>query len=221
MSNSIFGNYRLLDLLDLKTTSGNIDITSSPDAADKDGPDQAAEFVASTMSGDIANTVSLAAVPSREYITRVSSSSGTISGAYLMGSTTDFRTSSGRMNLVLSPVAYGTYPPSLVTYSASGSQDIEIRASQNKTALQTLTLRSDSLSGSVTVRCSADFEGTIEARSSAGRTFVYGPGVTVATNFPQRGGMNFAGRYVKATKGSGAGKIFINTASGDVRVIFA
>ena len=120
------------------------------------------------------------------------------------------------MNLALSPVAYGTYSPSLVTHSVSGSQRIAILASQNKTALQTLTLRSDSESGSVIVRCSGDFEGTIEAGSLAGTIFVVGPGVRIVKNIPTPGG-----KYVKAIKGSGTGKISINTVSGDVRVFFA
>ena len=214
ISDSIFGIYQLLDLLDLKTTSGSIEASVSPQAAGKDGPAQAAVFKAHTVSGNIRVGLDrMSPVPVREYITQVSSLSGTISGTYLMGSRASFGTISGSMNLVLSPAAYGRDPPSVFSKTVSGSQEIVVLASEDKTALQTLTLGSDSKSGSVIVRCSGDFEGTIRAGTLTGNIFVMGPGVEIVKTIPHSGG-----KYVEATKGNGAGMIRVNTVSGDVRI---
>ena len=130
-----------------------------------------------------------------------------------MGSTTTFRTTSGSMNLVLLPAAYGSDPPSLVTSGVSDSQVIVILASQDPTALQAMTLDSHSVSGTVTVRCPGDFEGIIQAGTISGDIVISGPGVKIVKDVHSPGS-----RYVEATKGIGAGRIVVNTVSGSVRV---
>ncbi|KAI4130625.1 MAG: hypothetical protein LQ347_003301 [Umbilicaria vellea] len=195
-SDSIVGNYHLLDLLDLKTTSGTIHITVSPEVADKDEPAEAAEFVATTSSGNIrANLASLTRIPSREYITRVSSTSGSITGTYLMGSTTTFKTTSGSTDIVLLAAAYGSDPPSIVTSGNSDDQIITVLHSEDRTPLQALTLDAWS-AGSVT-----------------GDISVSGPGVEIIKDDRSHGS-----KSVDAIKGDGDGRIVINTVSGSVRV---
>ncbi|SLM34623.1 Domain of unknown function DUF4098 [Lasallia pustulata] len=213
-SNSITGNYPLLDLLDLETTSGSIYVTVSAEEPDEDGPAQAAEFVAKSTSGDIrANLASLTGIPSRKYITHVSSQSGTVSGTYFLSSMTSFTTTSGSINIMLLPATYGSDSPSVATSSTSESQDIVVLGGQDPTVLRTLSLSSQSISGTITVRCPRDFEGTIFARTTSGHISVSGQGVNIVRDVHSPGS-----KYVEATKGSGAGRIDVGTTSGDVHV---
>lgn len=208
------GDYQLLDLLDLKTTSGTIDVTVTPGLADKEQPAEAAVFLAETMSGSIrANLASLARIPNREYITRVSTTSGSVSGTYLMGPTTTFKTTSGSINILLLPAAYGSDPLSLVTSGHSDDQVIVVLPSQDRAALQTLSIDARSISGTVTVRCPGDFEGTIQAGSTSGDISVRGSGVEIIRDDHTHGS-----KYVEAIKGHGTGWIVVNTVSGSVRV---
>ena len=203
----------MLDLLDLETTSGSIYVTVSPEEADEDGLAQAAEFVAKTTSGDIRANLASLAIPSRKYITHVSSQSGTVSGTFLLSSMTSFTTTSGSINIMLLPATYGSDSPSVATSGTSDSQNIVVLAGQDPTALRTLSLSSQSISGTITVRCPGDFEGTIFARTISGHVSVSGPGVNIVRDVHSPGS-----KYVEATKGSGAGRIVVGTTSGDIRV---
>ena len=131
-----------------------------------------------------------------------------------MGPTSSFKTTSGNIDLLLLPAIYENVPPSLITSGVSNSQHIVVLAGDNQTALQTMVIHSQSVSGSVTLRCPGDFEGAIQAHTTSGSIGVMGPGVKIVKNEHSPGF-----RYVEATKGSGTGKIVVNTVSGSVSIV--
>lgn len=130
-----------------------------------------------------------------------------------MGSTTTFKTTSGSTDIVLLAAAYGSDPPSIVTSGNSDDQIITVLHSEDRTPLQALTLDAWSVSGTITVRCPGDFEGTIQAGSVTGDISVSGPGVEIIKDDRSHGS-----KSVDAIKGDGDGRIVINTVSGSVRV---
>lgn len=101
----------------------------------------------------------------------------------------------------------------MVTSGNSDDQIITVLPSQDRTPLQALTLDARSVSGTITVRCPGDFEGTIEAGSVSGDISVSGPGVEIVKDDRSHGS-----KSIDAIKGDGAGRIVVNTVSGSVRI---
>lgn len=138
VSGNIKGIYPLYDYLKLGSQSGNIAVGVYPQPVLPSAP-ASADLEVSTSSGDI--QVNLPAQipryspPPRDYVTRVASMSGDISGIYFLGSIGSFKSTSGDMTGVkILPVIQ--YSPStdpddapstqFDTWSVSGDHSFEI-----------------------------------------------------------------------------------------------
>ena len=99
------------------------------------------------------------------------------------------------------------------TTTASGSQTITIVDSTDDCLLKDLQLECVSVSGTLTIRAPAGFEGTIRASSTSGSIKVGGSGVKVVKDVHAPGS-----RYVEAMKGSGSGNIVLRTTNASVNL---
>ena len=209
-SNTISGSYDLLDLLKLSTVSATINVSVDPKKANGTS---IAKFVACTTSGTIhARFPSFADdIPIRDFHTTVDSTSGSLGGTYVLGSTTSFRSNSGSLNLALTPVT-GNYGTELVTHTVSGGHTIDVLSGDSK-AVANLIVRCRSSSGSITIRVPSDFSGTIAGKSTSGSVHIGGKGVKI-TNEERWS----SGKRIEASKGDGNGRISVETVSGSVDI---
>jgi hypothetical protein len=137
ISGSITGNYPLLDDLLLSSQSGEITVEVSPQAASKSAP-APADLEVQTASGTIRVDLPFKGAnylpPSRDYITRVHSTSGSIYGSYYLGSESSFKTTSGTIDITTLPVLPAgsdgntmKVPPNVFeTHTVSGTTKISV-----------------------------------------------------------------------------------------------
>lgn len=151
ISGDITGTYPLLDDLIISSESGDVVVFVSPQAASKVFP-APADLEVQTASGDIyvefpvtdnhlgallktplRQTIPDQSVRVRDYITRVHSTSGKIKGFFYLGSESNFKTTSGDIEvygLPILPVDEGTSKIPLnifETHTVSGATDLIIR----------------------------------------------------------------------------------------------
>lgn len=137
ISGDIKGTYPLKDLLGISSQSGTVNVRVLPSPVDDTAP-APADLEIQTSSGSIkaflplSNAVYSSYVPpARNYITRVHSTSGTISGSYYLGSESTFKTNSGGIHLDTLPVLQNAEASStkniFETHSLSGSTAIDIQ----------------------------------------------------------------------------------------------
>ncbi|KAH7021210.1 uncharacterized protein B0I36DRAFT_435083 [Microdochium trichocladiopsis] len=132
-SGKIGGHYPLYDILDLHTTSGNIDVSITPHEILSSAPESAALTI-HTTSGSIHAAMpirSTSNVPDRDYVTSIKGVSGTLHLDLIQGSKTVIKTTSGGVDLILLPVIdLGSHSPSspatLETSTTSSHLNVEI-----------------------------------------------------------------------------------------------
>lgn len=140
VSGQITGTYPLLDDLLLSSESGDITVTVSPQPASETAP-APADLEVQTASGSIHVDLPISGkgqaivgktIPFRDYITRVHSTSGSLSGSYYLGSESNFKTTSGSVNIVTLPIlptddGTSKVPPnSFETHTISGTTKISV-----------------------------------------------------------------------------------------------
>ncbi|MCJ1302251.1 hypothetical protein MMC08_005054 [Hypocenomyce scalaris] len=213
VSDSTKETFQLLDLLSLKSTSGSIDASVYPGPVEENVATQPAEFLAKTISGSISTKFLFTPgqIPLRDYRTDVSSTSGSISGAYVLGSLSSFRTTSGSIKISLLPV--GGRPFGLVTHSTSGRSDIVVLPGDDIAGMKKMNLQCSSMSGTLKLRCPGDFEGRIKVETVTGKINVSGAGVKIEKDMHSPGSKVF-----EAIKGNGDGIISVTTTSGRVDI---
>ncbi|KAK4692142.1 hypothetical protein P7C71_g5003, partial [Lecanoromycetidae sp. Uapishka_2] len=207
-SQSITGSYDLLDLLDLSTSSGSIDVTVTPQEAKRSHD---AMFKALTSSGRIRANFPKGSTGSahRNLKTLVDTSSGSVLGSFTLGSSTTLESLSGKIDVLVSaPTGIGR--SALFTGGASGIQMIDI-ISESGERLNDVHIRSGSTSGNILIR--VPFEGRISAQSTSGKVTVEGKGVTIEKD------VQGVLRLVEARAGKGNGTIHASTVSGSIRII--
>lgn len=151
ISGDITGTYPLLDDLIISSESGDVVVFVSPQAASK-GSSAPADLEVQTSSGNIyvefpitdnhpgaqlksllRGTIPDQSVQKRDYITRVHSTSGNIKGFFYLGSESNFKTTSGGVEvygLPVLPVDEGVSKLPLNTFEThtlSGATDITVR----------------------------------------------------------------------------------------------
>jgi hypothetical protein len=245
-SSSIAGTFTHLDLISLTSSSGSITATIIPGEADPSNP-LPAELKIGSNSGSVqvtypsidvssSSSPSLNTVPARNYETRVRTSSGSISGAFLFSSTADLVSDSGsiRAEVLYAPLnssSSSSTPSSssrpsineLRTVSHSGAKEIRVSlVNRHSWEWKDARLRSmhgggDGASGSVAVWYQGGWEGRIEAETS-GSVRVGGDDVVIDRE-EKNGGRKFVRAHKNGEDGEvGGSSIEAKTGSGSVEI---
>ncbi|KAI3317198.1 hypothetical protein HD806DRAFT_541456 [Xylariaceae sp. AK1471] len=165
------------------------------------------------------NTAIGSGVPTREYITSVSTQSGSISGTFPLGSHTALESRSGSLGgieLVVMPINRSG-SRRLKTVSRDGMQSVRVVdddfwAVAKEAWWEGMVSRHESHSGSINVEYPDSWEGTIEVESENGSVSVTGRGVEIIREEKGR---------VLARKGKeGGGKVIVRARSGSVSLRF-
>lgn len=136
-SDSIEGNYALRDLLSLKSSSGRIEVSVDPKEEDSKHP-SSADFVAQSNSGSISVDFPdgfLSDIPAREYDTRVRTGSSSVSGRYILGSSSSFVTNSGSIEIDILPYSSNA-SSSLRTETNSAHTDVAVLSPYTTSTLE-------------------------------------------------------------------------------------
>jgi hypothetical protein len=204
-SQSLSGEFDLLDLLSVHSTSGSLNIGIHPQPADKENR-VPAEVSITSQSGSINVKFPTFGIPEREYHVSISSQSGGIDGSILHGRRTSLATRSGSMNVRLQLAAEES---DLRTENGSGSQDITVLNTGKR--IKAMSSTHSSTSGSLALRYPREWEGMIEGHTQSGSSGFHGGGVDVIRR---------SGHYVLARKGNGNSTLRFRTGSGSVNVYF-
>jgi hypothetical protein len=238
-SGSIQGSFALRDDLTVRSSSGSIDIHVDPQAADAKKP-APAYFAMSSHSGSLKAIFTFEGeIPDRDYRTEVESRSSSISGSYIHGSETSFKSNSGNIEVTLLPYYAAQKDESeLRTRGYSGATKVTIlspyktkdmsdwRSNSEEDPGHTLAekygsyapvfdnLRSrhTTTSGSLTLIYPQEWEGEIEGQTSSGSISVRGRDVhRYLDNISGP-----SGHHLVARKGYGSSKLRFKGTSGSV-----
>jgi hypothetical protein len=215
-SQSLRGQFGLLDLLSIDSSSGSISVSIQPQPADKDSP-APAELLIHTQSGQVNVDYPALNAPKRDYRLSIETASGKIAGHVIHGESTSISSSSARIVLQVSPYAAGDYASSLRTSTTSGSQQISLLspATEPGVAIKHMSSSHSSESGTLTLRYPQEWEGTIEGSTGSGSINLHGGNLNIIHREPGN-----SGHSVLAKKGNGNSTLGFHTASGNVDIYF-
>lgn len=216
ISGSVSGTYALRDLLSIKTSSGTINVDVEPKPIDRASP-APAQFTAKTISGNIKTHFSTDDLPEREYRTHVESSSGTLSGFYILGSTSTFKTISGTISADILPYAADDGASTLRTDTSSGTTNINLLSPFINPGRPMTHLHSThhTTAASLNLVYPQEWEGTAAGGTISGNLAIRGRDVEVVD--VSRGPV---GKRMRVRKGSGNGSsnMDFGTTSGNIRI---
>jgi DUF4097 and DUF4098 domain-containing protein YvlB len=209
-SNTISGSYSLADLLALKTVSGAVNVDIEPKEA---GPEEhAGTLLIRTGSGTIeANTIT-SRIPNRKFTTQVHTVSGSVSGNFLLGASSNIDSASGSINAELY-TAGDVANRSCIVNSVSGSIHSTIHDDSYK--LGTVRSNFQSRTGKVDVQFPSAWEGHIQAETKTGSIDIAGDGVKIIKDTSAFPGF---GKVVIAEKGDGYSNLSTETINGAISV---
>ncbi|KAI9810483.1 MAG: hypothetical protein M1827_006259 [Pycnora praestabilis] len=214
-SGHISGEYPLQDLLSLKSTSGVIDVSVDPKRANGT---QEAEFEACTTSGDIKTLFNTQHIPERIYQTHVGSTSGRVTGNYILGPITNFHTTNGDIVTTVLPLST-TAHHSLDTKSISGTTHITMLSpveNDDNNAMKFTRGSHSTTSGDISIRYPKEWEGGISGRTVSGDIKVTGRNIHVIEDKHGYGSHKFVG---EKGDGGGAGQLRFGAISGSADVV--
>lgn len=235
-SSRITGMYALRDGLSLKSTSGSIEISVDPKEATTEDPNHPADFHAASNSGSVdvgylTAGIGRDKIPKRDYHTRVETSSSSIKGSYILGSTATFGSNSGTLDFSLLPY-HSDVKSTLHTDSGSAQTKLHVlspyTASDSAAAttgkdgvLGHLSSTHKSRSGALKLRYPDEWEGVVDGQSTSGSCKVRGKDVEILidNDFGKGvpGGKSY--HHVTARKGYGESRLNFATTSGSVDVL--
>lgn len=213
---SVTGTYALRDLLSIRTRSGSINVDVEPKEADRTAP-APADFTAKSVSGSVGAHFPLSGdekdIPRRVYRTHTETSSGTISGSYILGSTSTFRTTSGSISAYILPYAADTSTSNLRTETHSGQTSIKILSPFRDEGEPITRLHSyhTTTSSSLTLVYPQEWEGILQGSTVSGGMTILGRDLETLSYWTGPGG-----KKITARKGSGGSKMHFSTLSGSV-----
>ncbi|KAL7624465.1 hypothetical protein AAE478_006030 [Parahypoxylon ruwenzoriense] len=225
-SGRIDGNWPLLDMLGLHTTSGGIKVSITPGAALPSDP-KPAVLSLSSISGVIHATEPVhepSRIPPRDYLVDVKSTSGGIHGALAFGAGIEVKSTAGDIVLDLLPAFDGgklspAQPAQLETATTSGTTAVRVleplwfgapagaisnaaavvaRRRSARRALDCLQAVHKSTSGDVGLRYPQAWEGRLQAETTSGQLRVRGREVKIV-----RSVSGWPGSTLEARKGAG------------------
>jgi hypothetical protein len=212
-SGSVFGWFPLYDLLRIRSQSGSINIKIGPKPASDADPDATASLQLSTVSGSITAVAAALSFPSRDYVDVVSTVSGSIRAELPFSSLGRFESKNGFLSLALWPVLDPEAKARLTTSSINGYTDLVLKPPKWTTTAGAGVLghlRSDhsSVSGSISLRYPAAWEGTVKADTVSGRQSFRGDGLHVYKED------KLVGSALEGYKGEGGSFLTVHSVSG-------
>jgi hypothetical protein len=203
------GIFPLYDNLKITSDAGSISVDVIPQENDN----KPAVLELSTQAGHInaqyppLNTP----IPAREYHTTATTLAGSVRGRYIHGKETVLRSNLGAVDAVLIPVGSGK--STLSTSTDSGMQRLYVLSPSNAgSALTSLDASHTSTNGAISVVYPPEWEGSVEAETTAGSVSMEGTGLEVTKEpLPGWGGVKMTGK-----KGSGEGFTRCQTTFGRV-----
>lgn len=216
-SQALHGNFDLLDLLSIQSTSGSINIGVHPQPADAENPIPA-ELVINSHSGQVSIDFLAFNAPERDYRVSIDSRHGSVDGHLLHGRMTSIVSNSASIKAQILPFAANNYASTLRTASQSGSQEIAVLALSNDPGVPINRMSSthSTNSGSLVLRYPKEWQGTIEGHTRAGSLRLHGGDLDII----RRSSSSNVGHYVLARKGSGNSTLNFLTGSGSVNIYF-
>ncbi|GAB7351182.1 hypothetical protein MBLNU459_g1629t1 [Dothideomycetes sp. NU459] len=206
-SGSVSGHYALYDLLSVKTRSGSISISVEPKPADKTSP-HSADFTASSMSGSVSVHFQTGRfedeIPDREYRTHVETKSGSISGFYIHGLSSTFRTMSSSIQVKLLPYTPDAYASTLRTETNSGHTHVELLPSYKQPEIPIARMHSvhKSKSSSLSLVYPQQWVGVIDGETVSAHISLRGKDVEITKSYKGP-----VGTHIIAKKGSGGSRL--------------
>ncbi|KAG8419329.1 hypothetical protein J3458_004207 [Metarhizium acridum] len=242
VSGSIKGWFPLYDLLQVKSSSGDVEAQVVPKAADKKSASEATLKVES-ISGEVRLEEPLASslrsgklgkkIPPRDYQVEIGTTSGGITADVVMTSSAKIGSVSGDLTLnVLPLLTKSSDKTSFSTDTKSGSTNVNIYEAvaielpdnakshakdfeirkTGRPVLYNFDTKHSSISGDFNLHYPATWVGKFRAESMSGDIFVSGKDVRITRR--SRG----FGKFVEGEKGDGASFIKMGTMSGDVQL---
>jgi DUF4097 and DUF4098 domain-containing protein YvlB len=209
-SSTISGHFPLADLLVIKTVSGAVNVDIEPMQSDLN--EHAGTLVIRTSSGDIeANTIT-SNIPSRNFTTQVHSVSGSITGSFLLGTSSSINSASG--NIKADFYTAGDLTDRACTIN-SVSGTISSTIYDDSYELDTIRSNFQSQTGTVHVQFPTSWEGHIQAKTKTGSITIDGDNVNIVKDVSPVPGF---GRVVVADKGDGLSNISAQTFNAAVHV---
>ena len=227
VSGSVKGVYTLRDLLSITTKSGLIDVSVDPKNASEIDPAPAESVFHSTAGaitvgfptsqsppnaanpGPIPGLWHSGSVPDRDFRTHVTSTSGSIDGVFLHGSSTTLRSSSGAITASIHPLHASAEMTTISTESEYSRTAVQVSAPlfEPETPVRHLSSWHRSGSGSIQLQYPQTWEGKIRGVRGSGKVSLVGRGVEVIVD---------VGRKLLAMKGYGQSELGFQTSSGSV-----
>jgi len=214
---SLNGEFDLLDLLSIHSTAGSIKVGIHPRPADTDNP-APAELSIRSQSGQVDIDFPTFNAPERDYRVSIDSKSGSVHGNMLHGQYTSIATTSGTVQMQLTPYVAEKYASTMRISTGSSSQDVTLLSPSNQLGapISNMSSTHSTNSGSLKLAYPREWEGTIEGHSTSGSLQLRGNGIKII----QQHSVNNVGHYVLAKKGDGNSTLNFRTGSGSVDIWF-
>ncbi|KAH6877270.1 hypothetical protein B0T10DRAFT_413523 [Thelonectria olida] len=230
VSGDVKGWFPLLDVLDIRTASGDVAIDASPKPADKERPRPAALRV-NSQSGSLTVDEHLQDhddLPARDYTVELSTKSGHITAKVAASSFAQVHSQSGDFDLEFLPVIGSTtlkdFQSSLIkTESTSGDSRVTIleplwtgrsSSGDKPPVFGALTSKHTSISGDVSLKYPGSWEGSLSTSTISGSQDVRGDGLEIDKRED-----NPWSKKTEAHKGEGKSRMDVKTVSGDVDIL--
>lgn len=225
ISGDVDGWFPLYDLLQIDTTSGDVDVQVAPEVADSES-DILATLAIKSLSGTIYVNEPFEAVPSRDYRAKIDTKSGDIRAWIVMASRAEIESFSGALDLQILPVlTQGMDKPTLLTKTKSGDVtvgvrdlvEVDSRGKMNRTpsasaALSQLQSSHQSISGDSRLFYPASWTGKFRGTAVSGKLSARGRDLQLTP--PRRRGL----KLIEGQKGNGQSIIEMKSISGSTQL---
>jgi hypothetical protein len=221
-TSSVKGTYPLLDLLDIQTQTGSIDVALSPQAADKH--ELPAKLQVDSNTGSIRVHADLSNLLDRDYQTSIRSGTGSIQvGPLMHGSMTTLQGRTATIDGTLTPVGPLDEASAIEVISNTGSVTVAVAphfAHQGK-AMRHLNGKYTSHTGRVQLTHPLQWEGTVKAETGTGSVNVDWPGLsqTGEEGGDWIPGFKWPGGHFEGKKGKGEAFVEASSGTGSIKLI--
>lgn len=216
ISGSITGTFPLYDLLAIRTRSGTIIVNIDPKSVLKSDPGPANLQIRSISGSINAETAVLrggdsSKIPNRNYVSSLTSASGSLFCRIIHGTNTQLSTVSGNIDAKLSPYGDPQKTSIIKHRSTTGTSSVMVLPSVSNPgdALKQFSGEYNTVSGALAIEYPAEWEGTVSGSTVSGAIEVDWPGLKGSTS-------GLVPKKYQGVKGNGAGKLIFKGVSGSV-----